>query len=72
MKHSTTSRPFLRVFWSKRDQDLMFQWEGTQSRDGHLFHQWLNHTRGFDGKTLVEELKERGYDIGTLRITVKK
>lgn len=60
--------------WSKRERDLSFHWPA-QKPDGHLLYgalcakQW-----GPDGEmrpSLVEELESRGYDITTLRFSVK-
>jgi len=60
----------LSVKWSKRERDLIFNLDEVKGADGHLLYQCL--CLGRDGLSLTKELKERGYDLTTLRFSVKK
>lgn len=65
----------LSMRWSKREKDLLINYPSKP--DGHLLHCRLNSPR-FDGDyqpmlpSFVEELQARGYDITTLRFSVKR
>ena len=63
----------LRVFWSKKERDIVY--DGPCGPDRHLMHVILTakrrHTDGFD-PSLQEELILRGYDITTLKISVRR
>lgn len=59
----------LAIEWSKREKDLMF-FHDKHKPDGHLLYNFFCHTKTSTGKTFVEELKERGFDITTLRFSV--
>ena len=65
----------LRVQFGQRDgeRDLFFCWggEGARRADANLIMQAFNTPLSF-GKTLREELVERGYDITTLRLTIAR
>ncbi len=67
------------VFWSKQKKDFLIRYP--RSCDGHLVH-WVfsgEHPRRdlrtgqtvFD-KSFITELKERGYDVTTLRFSVER
>jgi hypothetical protein len=49
---------------------------GTHRSDGHLLHRYFDcEWRGYDNKvtpSLIDELKSRGYDISTLRFSIRK
>lgn len=67
--------------WSKREKDLAFHWPASKP-DGHLLYnvfcgnRWRPDWEGmrvsgaFD-PSFVKELEARGYDITTLRFSVK-
>lgn len=56
--------------FSKRENDMII---GSPARpDGHLLHVALNHTPVTGGRSLVEELTARGYDLTTLRFAVMR
>lgn len=63
----------LKARWSKRERDVMMEWggSGADKSDGSWLNSWLSYHKGFDG-TLLEELEARGYDVTTLRISVKR
>jgi hypothetical protein len=60
----------LSVKWSKRECDLLYCHDNVQSADGHLLY--VCFCCGQEGLSLVDELKKRGYDLTTLRFSVKK
>ena len=65
--------PQLSARWSRREKDILFDWDdGIGKPDGHLLYYYLCCLTSPDGKTLVGELKARGYDITTLRFSVRK
>lgn len=65
----------LSMRWSKHEKDLLINYPSKP--DGHLLHVRLNSPR-FDGDrqpmlpSFVEELKAHGYDITTLRFSIKR
>jgi len=46
--------------------------EGACKADGYILGQALEGVKILDGKTLRQLLEERGYDIRTLRVSVKQ
>ncbi len=61
----------LKVWWSKRERDIMYDWDKHPS-DGHLLDNFFCYTQGLGGKTFVQELEDRGFDITTLRFTIER
>jgi len=63
----------LKARWSKRERDVLMEWgaSGADKSDGGWLNSWLSYHKGFDG-TFLQELERRGYDITTLRISVKQ
>lgn len=64
--------------WSKREKDVMFYYPGSKS-DGHLLHCFFSYARTSftemqdpKSKSLLDELEARGYDITTLKFSIKK
>jgi hypothetical protein len=75
--------PGHKVYWSKKEQDIIFWHDGTVEMDdgteitaskatGHLLHTAFDCTPIFDGKSLVKLLEERGYDLTTLKFEIRK
>jgi hypothetical protein len=68
----------LKAYWSKPEAGVMYAYPlGSQtSSDGHLLHARLScESYDFQGKAvpaLLAELRERGYDIKTLRFSIMK
>ena len=70
----------LSVHWSKREKDFLIHFP--RSCDGHLVHHAFTGERmriAVDKKppfdfdpSFVDELKARGYDVRTLRFSVKR
>lgn len=60
----------LYAYWSKKEKDMMFCYPTSKS-DGHLLHNWFGHGI-FGTKTIYSELESRGYDLTTLRFSIKK
>lgn len=56
--------------WSRRERDVEFVYPS--SPDGHLLHNAFNYAKMTNGKTLIEELKARGYDLTTLRFSIER
>lgn len=62
----------LRVYWSKKEQDVMY-WHPKRVVDSRLLHHYFCHVKydtGGGETTLVEELERRGFDITTLRFSI--
>ena len=63
----------LKAQWSKSQKDIVFAWgEGIHKSDAHLLYAALNLKMKDGGTSLEEELLARGYDLTTLRFSVKK
>lgn len=65
---------WLTAYWGRdtrgASKDLVF---GSPCRpDGHLLHSAFNHLEFTGGKTLIQELEARGYDITTLQFSIKR
>jgi hypothetical protein len=67
----------LRAVWSKREADILYHYP--RSCDGALLHYHFDVLRDRalegvrpEGRSLIEELVERGYDITTLRFSVDR
>ncbi len=63
----------LYAYWSKKENDIMFHYP-TSKPDGHLLCLWLCTGR-WDGrsmgKSLMEELDERGFDTTTIKFSIR-
>lgn len=54
------------------DKDLFFCWgQGTCRADSSMLNSYFCYHKGFEGRTLVEELEKRGYDITTLKFSIE-
>lgn len=74
----------LRVSWSKREKDIQYHYPlGSQTRsDGHYLHAVFGVERpvrcmlrggcGEVDPSFVAELRDRGYDVSTLRFSIEK
>ncbi len=65
---------WLTAYWGRESRgckkDLMF---GSPCRpDGHLLYGALAFVEVAPGKTLVQELDARGYDVTTLQFSIKR
>lgn len=74
MRGKNWSDGWLTAFWGREirgcRKDLIF---GSPCKgDGHLLYGALCFTEVTAGKTLVQELESRGYDITTLQFSVKR
>jgi hypothetical protein len=54
--------------WSKRENDFLFSYPSKP--DGHYLYGVFSFIKDANGRTLVEELERRGYDVKTLRFQV--
>ena len=57
----------LKAYWSRREKDIVFSYP--TKPDGQLL---CNALHGIGVKELVAELDRRGYDITTLKFTIKQ
>lgn len=75
----------LKMYWSKRERDLMIDngGGGACRADAHLLHSAICSERYGPGmgvplghyvvdKSLADELKARGYDLSTLKFSIRK
>lgn len=60
---SERAKPALRAWWSKREGDVMYQWD-RRPVDGRLMHSHLS--------PLLEELDRRGFDLTTVRFSIRR
>lgn len=65
----------LRAAWARPERgephDLCYDWgDGCERRDARLLHHFIGSPR--DGMDFIKELQERGYDLSTLRFTIRK
>lgn len=67
-----TSRPKgdLTAFWNFKEDDIMFSWS-KRPQDGHMIYSAFSYVKGLNSKTFVEELESRGYDLTTLKFSIK-
>lgn len=56
------------------DADLQYAWggKGVGKWDAHLLAYALQGTAVHEGRTLVQELEERGFDVTTLKFSIRK
>lgn len=53
--------------------DLEYNWgDGCSKSDGGLLHDTFSHAKNVLGSTFVDEITARGYDITTLRFSIRK
>jgi hypothetical protein len=64
-RHPKMAAGKLQAYWHEGENDLCYNWgEGVPKGDAWMLdHQF---------KGLAEELRRRGYDLGTLRFSVSK
>lgn len=66
----------LKVAWGKEkgdDPELFFCWgQGTSKRDNNLLMHFFSQKMTPEGKSISQELQERGYDISTLKFSISK
>jgi hypothetical protein len=78
------TRPDLRVRWSKRERALLYGYEGDKHTSMVLAEFFEHLTMGTlydykgrkpepgDDRTLAQELDARGYDLTTLRFSIRR
>lgn len=62
------SKPDLSVRWSKRERALLY--DGAKPTGGMLAS-FFERIESYDKKTLAAELEARGYDLTTLRFSLR-
>lgn len=60
------------VRWKRRDGALSYHWEAGSKPTAMFVADCFENIRTYTGKTLVQELQDRGYDVTTLRFSIKK
>lgn len=60
--------------WNRRERDVGFAWggDGASKADANLVMGVFGLVPVFTGKTLNAELEARGYDLTTLRFSIKR
>lgn len=77
-----TPPPGLKVYWSKREKDIIYHHDGTVDMDdgtvltasgatGHLLHYAFDCVEVCEGRSLTAELKKRGYDMTTFKFSIR-
>ncbi len=63
----------LRVRYSKRHKDMMYHYP-TTAADGSLLHLAFSYAHHFTlgGLSLYKQLEARGYDLTTLKFSIKR
>ena len=64
------TRPDLRVYWSRRENALLYHALPTDG--GWLSYALERVPLPHEGRTLAAELEARGYDVTTLRLWIRK
>lgn len=64
----------LKATWSRREEDINFDWGGSGAGkpDGHMLYGAICCVVLVGGKTLMQELEARGYDLTTLRFSIRQ
>lgn len=64
----------LKAYWNSRESDVDFAWggEGATKPDGGMLCHALCEQKGLYDRTLVQELEHRGFDISTLRFSIRR
>lgn len=66
----------LQAYWGRPQPgakpSVVYAWGGAGAckAEGRLLSEALEHLDVFEGKSLVQELEARGYDISTLRFSI--
>lgn len=62
----------LKARWSKRENDVLIDFPNKP--DGGFLQGWLVHARDriYPDKSFLKLLEERGYDLTTLKFSIKK
>lgn len=58
--------PRIRIYWSKREEDLMVNWDPGTSKQTAKYLLYLF------GPSVLAELDRRGYDTTTIRFQIRK
>lgn len=62
----------LRIYWSKKQRDVMFYHPKHKVDSSLLYHYFscIKYDTGGGEATLVEELERRGFDTSTIRFSI--
>ncbi len=66
-------KPALRMKWKKSIKDHNFSWDvGVDAASARLLNDFVFSTKNYNNKTLAKELEERGFDLETFKIEIRK
>ena len=61
----------LRALWSKKEKDIVYYFPC--SPDGHMLNGYFVYAKdSFQEHGLLKELEKRGYDLTTLKFSIRK
>jgi hypothetical protein len=63
---SSDLQPRIRLYWSKKERDLMVNWDAGTSRAT------ARYLMGVISEEVLEELERRGFDKETIRFQIRK
>ena len=66
------TKPDLVAKWSKRENDILYHWQAGSKTESRLVAYALETAGVFKGNSLRRELQERGYDITTLKFSIRR
>lgn len=64
----------IKAGWNARERDVGFAWggDGASKADSNLLYGALCFKSVLGDKTLVQELEARGYDLTTMRFSIRR
>lgn len=62
----TMSEPRIRLYWGKRENDLMVAWDPNSCRAT------ARYLMGVISQDVLKELDKRGFDVTTIRFQIRK
>lgn len=63
-------RPVLYAKWSKKEKALLYG--GISKQDGGILAHFFEGIQWPDGRNLAQELEARGYDLKSLKLTIRR
>jgi hypothetical protein len=64
----------IKTGWNARERDIGFAWgaDGAAKADANLLYGALCFKRVLGERTLIQELEARGYDLTTMRFSIRR
>lgn len=66
-----TNKNSLWLLWSKKHKDIMYKWPNHKN-DAIMLDTYFNYLKFHQCDTLLKELEKRGYDLTTIRFSIRK